>query len=82
MRYEHTQIGYLMVCVLFGAAIFVAVTGIVTPAERGGLLVRAMVEVILIICAIEFTKLTIKIDSETLQACFAMGLMCKKVPLV
>ena len=40
-----------------------------------------MVEVILLICAIEFTKLTIKIDSETLQACFAMGLMCKKVPL-
>ena len=81
MRYEHTQIGYLTVCVLFGAAIFVAVTGIVTPAERGGLQVSAMVEVILLICAIEFTKLTIKIDSETLQACFAMGLMCKKVPL-
>ena len=81
MRYEHTQIGYLTICVLFGAAIFVAVTGIVTPAERGGLLVSATVEVILLICAIVFTKLTIKIDSETLQACFAMGLMCKKVPL-
>jgi hypothetical protein len=49
MRYEHTQIGYLTICVLFGAAICVAVT--------------------------------IKIDGETLAACFAMGLICKKVLL-
>jgi hypothetical protein len=81
MRYEHTQIGYLMVCVLFGAAIFVAVTSSVSPFDRIALLMSATIEVILLICATVFTKLTIKIDSETLQACFAMGLMCKKVPL-
>jgi hypothetical protein len=80
-RYEHTQIGSLTICVLFGAAIFVAVTGIVAPADRGTLLISATVEVILLICAIVFSKLTIKIDGETLRACFAMGLICKKVPL-
>jgi hypothetical protein len=80
-RYEHTQIGYLTICVLFSAAIFVAVTAITAPADRGTLLISATVEVILLICAIVFSKLTIKIDGETLRACFAMGLICKKVPL-
>jgi hypothetical protein len=80
MQYEHTQIGYFTICVLFGAAIFVAVTGILTSA-RGGVLISAMIEVILLISAIVFGKLTIKIDGDTLKACFAMGLICKKVPL-
>jgi hypothetical protein len=80
-RYEHTQIGYLTICVLFGAAIFVAVMGIKVPANRDGLLISAMLEVILVICAIVFSKLTIKVDGETLKACFAVGLICKKVPL-
>jgi len=35
----------------------------------------------LLICAIVFSKLTIKIDGETLRAGFAMGLVFKKVPL-
>ena len=82
MRYKHTQIGYLIIGGLFGIAIFLAITGIVAPAGRDGLLISAIIEVILLICAIVFTELTIKIDGETLQACFAMGLMCKKVPLV
>lgn len=81
MRYEHTQLGYLTICVLFGAAIFVAVTAIVTPANPGSLLISAMIEVILVISAIVFSKLTIKIDGETLRACFVMGLVFKKVPL-
>jgi hypothetical protein len=81
MRYEHTQIGYLTICVLFGAAILVAVTGIVTPADRTAVLMGVTIEVIFLICAIVFSKLTIKIDSETLRACFTMALICRKVPL-
>ena len=81
MRYEHTQIGYLTICVLFGAAIFVAITGIAMPPGRHGLLINAVIEMILLICAIVFSKLTIKIDGETLRTCFAMGLICKKIPL-
>jgi len=81
MRYEHSQIGYLTICVLFGAAVFVAVMGIIAPADQSGLRLTAVIEMILLICAILFSKLTIKIDDETLRACFAMGFICKKVPL-
>jgi hypothetical protein len=66
---------------LFGVAIFVAATGIVAPVHRDGLLISAVIEVILVISAIVFSRLTIKIDSETLRACFAMGFICKKIPL-
>ena len=81
MRYEHTQIGYLIICVLFAATVCVAITGIVAPSDRGVLLMDATIELILLICAIVFSKLTIKIDEETLQACFGIGLIRKKVPL-
>jgi hypothetical protein len=80
-EYERTQVGYLTICVLFGVAILVAVTGIVAPAHRDGLLISAVIEVILVICAVVFSKLTIKVDGEILSACFAMGLICKKIPL-
>jgi hypothetical protein len=80
MRYEHSQIGYLTICVGFGAAVFVAVMGIIAPADQSGLRLTAVIEVILI-CAILFSKLTIKIDDEALRACFAIGFICKKVRL-
>jgi hypothetical protein len=66
---------------LCGIAIFLAITGIVSPTGRGGLLIRAIIEVILLVCAIVFSKLTIKIDGESLEASFATGLIRKKVPL-
>jgi hypothetical protein len=81
MRYEHTQIGYLTICVLFGVAILVAVMGLVAPADRHSLLIAATIEVILLVSAIGFNKLTIKVYGEILRACFAMGLICKKVPV-
>ena len=80
-RYKHTQIGYLIIGGLFGLAIFLAITGIVAPAGRDGLLISAIIEVILLICASVFSKLTIKIDGESLEASFATGLIRKKVPL-
>jgi len=80
-RYEHTQIGSLTICVLFGATICVVVMAIVVAANRDGLLISATIEVIFLICAIVFSKLTIRIDGETLRACFAMGLVFENVPL-
>lgn len=80
-RYEHTQIGYLIIVVLFAATVCVAITGIVAPSDRGVLVIDGMIELILLICAIVFSKLTIRIDEEILQACFGIGLICKKVPL-
>jgi hypothetical protein len=81
MRYQRTQIGYLTICVLFIAAIFVAATGIVASAGRDSLVIRALIEVILLFSAIVFSRLTIKIDGEILEACFTMRFICKKVPL-
>jgi hypothetical protein len=81
MRYKHTQIGYLIIGGLFGIVILLAVTGINASAGRGGLLIRAIIEVILLICAIVFSKLTIKINGESLEASFATGLIRKKVAL-
>ena len=81
MRYKHTQIGYLIIGGLFGIAIFLAIKGIVAPAGRDGVLISAIIEVILLISAIVFSKLTIKIDGESLEASFATGLIRKKVPL-
>jgi len=54
---------------------------IVVAANRDGLLISATIEVIFLICAIVFGKLTIRIDGETLRACFAMGLVFENVPL-
>jgi hypothetical protein len=79
MQYKRTQNGYLIIGGLLGIAIFLAITGIV--AGRDGLLIRAIIEVILLVCAIVFSKLTIKIDGESLEASFATGLIRKKVPL-
>jgi hypothetical protein len=80
-RYEHTQIGYFTVCALFLVAVFIGITGTVAPSNRGVLMMNATVELILLICAIVFSKLTINVDEETLRAWWAMGLVCKKVPL-
>ena len=81
MRYAHTQIGYLTISVGLGAAIFVAVTRLVYASDRTGFLISAIIEVVLLLCAIVFSKMTIKIDGETLMACFVLDLICKKVPL-
>lgn len=80
-RYEHTQIGYLTICALFGVAAFVATMQIVAPADHPNLSITATIEVILLVCALVFSKLTIKVDDEMLRAYFAMGLICKKVRL-
>jgi hypothetical protein len=73
IRYEHTQIGYLIIGGLFGIAIFLAITGIVAPAGQGGLLISASIEAILLICAIVFSKLTIKIDGVSFGGLFRNG---------
>lgn len=62
-------------------AVFVATMGITAPSDRGAFLMNATFELIFLICAIVFSKLTIRIDDETLKACLAIGIVCRKVPL-
>ena len=76
-RYEHTQIGYLT---LSATLLVAAIMGIVAPSNRSAL-TNVTIELILLICAVIFSKLTIRIDSETLTACLAIGIVCKKVTL-
>jgi hypothetical protein len=80
-QYEHTQAGYLITSVLFAAAVFVAITGILMPSDPGAFAISATLEVIFLICAVVFSKMTITIDDKILHAYFAMGIRFKKVPL-
>ncbi|MGA7273209.1 MAG: hypothetical protein WBX14_00015 [Candidatus Udaeobacter sp.] len=79
-QYEHTQIGHVIIWGALGAAVLVAVTGIVESVPP--VAVSLVLEAVLLTCAIVFSKLTIKIDDETLGAYLGPGLVCKKVPLV
>jgi hypothetical protein len=63
---------------MFGAAVFIALMGIFAPVPLGISLVN---ELIVLICAVVFSKLTVKIDNETLRAYFGLGIRCKKAPL-
>ncbi len=71
----------MIIFVLFAATIFVAIAGIAAPSDRGVLVMDGIIESILLICAIIFSKLTIKVDEETLQVRFGIGLIHKKVLL-
>src|SRR5207302_11038656 len=81
MRYKHTQIGYLIIFVLFAATVFAAIPGIAAPSDRGVLVIDGIIELILLICAIVFSKLSIKVGDATLHACFGIWLICNKVSL-
>lgn len=78
-RYEHTQIGYLTIAAVSVAAVVVAIAAILVPPPNRGILLGVFV--ILVFTAVEFRKLTIKIENETLRACFGSGLIGQKMPL-
>jgi hypothetical protein len=70
-----------MMAVLFVAAVFVVLTGIVAPSDRSSLLFCTIIELIFLVCAVVFSKLTIRIDDEALRAFLALGITCEKVSL-
>jgi len=78
-HYKHTQIGHTIIWGVLAAAVFIAITGIFSQGGPGSFLVA---EVILLICAVLFCKLTIKIENETLEWSFGIGLIRKQVPIV
>ncbi len=78
-RYEHTQIGHLTIAVVSVAAVVVAITAISASPPNHEILLGVFL--VLVLTAIAFRKLTIKIENEMLRACFGSGLICKKVPL-
>jgi hypothetical protein len=78
-RYEHTQIGHVVIWALLGASVLVWVRPIShgSPPFGSSLILPA---VFLITIAL-FYKLTIKIDDQILLASFGPGIIHKKVPL-
>jgi len=70
-KYEHTQIGYTIIWVALGVAVFLAITGIFAQGGPGTFLI---IEVILLICAVVFCKLTIRIDDKILHGHLGLGL--------
>ena len=77
-KYEHTQIGYTIIWIALGVAVFVAITGIFAQGGPGTFLV---IEVILLMCALVFCKLTIRIDDKSLQWSFGIEIVRKQVLL-
>ena len=56
-RYKHTQIGHTIIWGMLAMAAFAAITGIFSQRGLGAALIA---EVILLICAVFFSKLTVQ----------------------
>ena len=77
-RYEHTQIGHVIIWPLL-AIILIASGGLIgSSAHRGA---PVVVSIILPVCLVLLYKLRIKIENETLCASFGPGMIRKRVRL-
>jgi hypothetical protein len=74
-RYEHTQIGHVIIWSLL-AIILIAAGGL-----TGHHAPPVVVSIILLVCLVLFYKLKITIEDGTLCACFGPGIIRKRVPL-
>jgi hypothetical protein len=75
-RYEHTQIGQVIIWSLL-AIILIASGGWVASSSQPG--PPVVVSIILLVCLILFYKLRITIEDQTLCASFGLGVIRKRV---
>jgi hypothetical protein len=75
-RYEHTQIGHVIIWSLL--AIILIVSGFAALSHRE---IPLVVSIILLVCLVLFYKLRITIEDETLCASFGPGIIRKRVRL-
>jgi len=76
-KYEHTQIGYLMLvilCIILAFMIFFM-------SFYGFNLVGFIAVLVVVLVLWMFTKLTVEIDNEFLGIKFGVGIIHKKIPL-
>jgi hypothetical protein len=78
MRYQHTQIGHVIIWPLL-AIILVISGGLIGSSFHRE--THLIVSVILLVSLVLFYKLTIAIENETLCASFGIGIIRKRVPL-
>ena len=74
-RYEHTQIGHVIIWVVL-AIILIASGGLI-----GHHAAPASISIILLVCLVLFYRLKITIDDETLCASFGPGIIHKRIRL-
>ena len=74
-RYEHTQIGHIIVWSLL-AIILIATGGLIGHRAQ-----PVIMSIILLVCLVLFYRLEITIKDETLCASFGLGIIRKKVRL-
>ena len=77
-RYEHTQIGHVIIWSLL-AIILIATGGLIGSSAHPG--PPVIVSIILLVCLVLFYKLRITIEDETLCASFGAGIIRKRVRL-
>src|SRR5580765_1980730 len=77
-EYEHRQTGFWIIYAIGLPALIILAVIVFSPATRPALFLPL---VVLILSALLFWKLTIKIDNETLRASFGLGLIHKTVPI-
>jgi hypothetical protein len=75
-RYEHTQIGHVIIWSLL-AVVLIANGGLIGHQAS-----PAIVSIILLVCLVLFYRLKITIEGETLSALFGAGIIRKTVQLV
>ena len=75
ISYHHTQGGRTLILLLLCMAAIVAIIGFIVPARP----MSFVVPLILLFTAFIFSKLTIRIDHDTLCASFGPGLIKKEV---
>ena len=77
-RYEHTQIGHIIIWSLL-AIILIASGGLIgSPFHREP---PVVVSIILLVCLVLFYRLRITIEDETLRVSFGPGIIRKRVRL-
>jgi hypothetical protein len=77
-RYEHTQIGHVIVWSLL-AIILIANGGFIGSSTHRG--PPVVVSIILLVCLVLFYRLRITVEDETLRASFGPGIIRKRVRL-
>ena len=77
-RYEHTQIGHVIIWSLL-AIILIASGGLIGPLSHHE--PPVIVSIILLVCLVLFYRLRITIQGETLCVSFGPGIIRKRVPL-
>ncbi|MHB1128013.1 MAG: PH domain-containing protein [Bacillota bacterium] len=76
-RYEHKQVGYLLIVALAAGLLFI----VYLIAVYGLNWIELVVPVVLGACLASFAKLTVSIDDDNIEIRFGPGVIRKKFPL-